>query len=80
MTNTYLHLDAQRRLSLGRVVPKTVSGFLVDCQPGGTIVLTPATPVPDVQFSDAILAAVKQASADVAAGRGVAREDSASGI
>jgi hypothetical protein len=69
----YIPLDAQRRLSLGRIIPKSVAGFLVEVCETGQVVLTPATPLPDVQVSPEILAAVRKASTNIAEGRGVAK-------
>ena len=71
ITPSFLTLDAQRRVSLGRLVPKSVTGFLAAVGEDGSITLTPATPVPDLELSPSVLAEVRAGEADVLAGRGL---------
>jgi len=67
---TYLALDAQRRLSLGRMIPKGIDGFLVEQQSDGRLILTPATPVPTTELPDWLLDEVRESEKEILAGKG----------
>jgi hypothetical protein len=49
-----IELDARRRTSLGRIGRKEHTRYLVDEQPDGTLVLTPAIVVPATLSADRI--------------------------
>jgi hypothetical protein len=68
--STYLSLDAQRRLSLGRLIPKGIDGFLVEQQSDGRFILTPASPVPTTELPDWLLDEVRDSEKEILAGKG----------
>ena len=67
----FLVLDSQRRISLGRIAQKGVTGFLAEQRDDGSIVLTPATPIADVEVSPRIVHEARQGLAAIADGHGI---------
>lgn len=69
-STTFLALDGQRRISLGRIAPKGATGFLAERHADGSILLTPATPVPDVEVSADTMELTLQGFAAITHGEG----------
>lgn len=68
MGTQMIELDARRRTSLGKIGRKEHDRYLVDEQPDGTIVLTPAIVVP-ATLSEERIASIQKGIADSRAGR-----------
>ena len=79
-SSTFVTLDPQRRVSLGKLIPKSVSGFLVDVDSAGVVTMRPASPVPDAELSSEVIDSIVADEADIAAGGGVRYTPGQSGL
>lgn len=74
MGTQMIELDARRRTSLGKVGRKEHDRYLVDEQPDGTIVLTPAIVVP-ATLSEERIASIQRGIAQAHAGKVTSLDD-----